>query len=263
MESLLLCPVCQRPLMREERRFACEGGHSFDIAREGYVNLLAGRAPAVGDNREMIAARRRTLDSGIYAPLRSALAEAARGADGAYLDAGCGEGYYTEAIAAARTGEAVGIDVSKDALRLCGKRLKDVCLAVGSVYHLPIADGALSLISAIFAPLATEEFARTLCPGGRLLLAVPGPRHLFAMKQVLYDTPYENAVQDTALEGFRLLESVRVAFPFTLPTQEAIADLFTMTPYYYRTPKEGRARLAALPSLDVSAEFFVLSYERI
>jgi 23S rRNA (guanine745-N1)-methyltransferase len=83
------------------------------------------------------------------------------------------------------------------------------------------------------------------------------------MKQVLYDTPYENAVQDTALPGFRLLDRVRVAFPFSLPTQGAIADLFTMTPYYYRTPKEGRARLEALPALDVAAEFFVLSYERI
>ena len=263
MESLLLCPVCRRPLTREARRFACEGGHSFDIAKEGYVNLLAGRAPAVGDNREMIAARRRTLESGIYAPLRAALAEAARGADGAYLDAGCGEGYYTEAIAAARTGATIGIDVSKDALRLCGKRLHDATLAVGSVYHLAIADGALSLITAIFAPLATEEFARTLRPGGRLLLAVPGPRHLFAMKQVLYDTPYENAVQDTALEGFRLLDLVRVSFPFTLPTAGAIADLFTMTPYYYRTPREGRARLLSLDTLSAEAEFFVLSYERI
>lgn len=263
MESLLLCPVCRAGLMREERRFACPLGHSFDIAREGYVNLLSGRAPAVGDNREMIAARHRTLASGVYAPLRTALAEAARGVDGAYLDAGCGEGYYTEAIAAARRGETAGIDVSKDALRLCGKRLREATLAVGSVYHLPIADGALSLITAIFAPLATEEFARTLCRGGRLILAVPGPRHLFAIKQVLYDTPYENTVQDTALAGFRLLDRQRVAFPFTLPTQEAIADLFTMTPYYYRTPKEGRARLAALPSLDVEAEFFVLSYEKI
>lgn len=263
MESLLLCPVCGLPLVREARRFACGSCHSFDIAKEGYVNLLAGRAPAVGDNREMIAARRRTLESGIYAPLRDALAAAACGADGAYLDAGCGEGYYTEAIAAARAGETLGIDVSKDALRLCGKRLQGATLAVGSVYHLPIADGALSLISAIFAPLATEEFARTLRPSGRLLLAVPGPRHLFALKQVLYDTPYENAVQDTALDGFRLIDSVRVAFPFRLPTQAAIADLFTMTPYYYRTPAAGRARLASLCELSAEAEFFVLSYERL
>ena len=263
MKDLLLCPVCRLPLSRDGQRFCCDNRHSFDIAREGYVNLLAGKAPAVGDNREMIAARRRTLERGTYAPLCRALAEAARGMDGAYLDAGCGEGYYTEAIAAARTGQTIGIDVSKDALKLCGRRLPSATLAVGSVYHLPIGDGALSLISCIFAPLATEEFARTLRVGGRLLLVVPGPRHLFALKQVLYDTPYENTVQDTTLAGFHLDDTVRVAYPFTLPSQEAIADIFTMTPYYYRTPAKGRERLSALTSLAAEAEFLVLSYTRI
>ena len=108
----------------------------------------------------------------------------------------------------------------------------------------------------------TEEFHRVLADDGRLVLAVPGPRHLFGMKEILYDTPYENEVQDTALAGFTLLEKRAVTFDLTLPSQEAIADLFAMTPYCYRTPRAGRERLAALDTLSISAEFYVLVYEK-
>lgn len=261
--SLLLCPVCGRGLQKTDRAYRCEGAHSFDIARGGYVNLMAGKPPAVGDNREMIDARHRALESGIYAPLCAALREAAaERAEGVFLDVGCGEGYYTEAMAEARRGETVAIDISKDALKLSCRRLTGATLAVASAYHLPIADGSISLLSAIFAPMATEEFHRVLEDGGRLILAVPGSRHLFGMKEILYDTPYENEEQDTALTGFTLIEKQRVAFTFTLKTQGAIADLFRMTPYCYRTPRAGRERLAALDELTLAAEFYVLIYEK-
>ena len=261
--SMLLCPVCGRRLTKNECTYACEGGHSFDVARAGYVNLMAGKPPAVGDNREMIAARHRTLESGIYAPLCDALRETAAACPhGVFLDVGCGEGYYTAAMAGARDGETVGIDISKDALKLSCRRLPGAAFAVASAYHLPLADGSVSLLSAIFAPMATEEFHRVLKTGGRLVLAVPGPRHLFGMKEILYDTPYENEVQDTALEGFTLIERRTVAFPFTLESAQAIADLFSMTPYCYRTPRAGRERLLSLDRLSISAEFYVLIYEK-
>lgn len=263
MMSILICPVCGQELSKEGRTYTCPAHHSFDIAREGYVNLMAGKPPAVGDNRDMIAARHRTLESGIYAPLCEALRDAASEApSGLFLDVGCGEGYYTERMAKARCGDTVGIDISKDALKLSCRRLPEATLAVASAYHLPLASGTVSLLSAIFAPMATEEFFRVLEPHGRLVLAVPGPYHLFGMKQILYDTPYKNAEQDTALDGFTLIKKQTVAFPFTLPSQEAIADLFTMTPYCYRTPRAGRERLAALKELSLSAEFYVLVYEK-
>ena len=261
--SLLCCPVCGRELTKAERAYTCPARHTFDIAREGYVNLMAGKPPAVGDNREMIAARHRTLESGIYARFCEALREvAAEAPQGTFLDVGCGEGYYTERMALSRTGDVIGIDISKDALKLSCRRLPRATLAVASAYHLPLADCSVALLSAIFAPMATEEFHRVLNVGGRLVLAVPGPRHLFGMKEILYDTPYENEVQDTALAGFTLLEKRAVTFDLTLPSQEAIADLFAMTPYCYRTPRAGRERLAALDTLSISAEFYVLVYEK-
>ena len=262
MPLSLLCPVCRRPLGRGERTLTCEGRHSFDLARRGYVHLMTGHTAAVGDNREMIAARRRFLDGGHYAPLRRALLEvAARHFDGgAYLDVGCGEGYYTEALSRGAA-ESCGIDISKEALALASKRLPGTTLAVASAYHLPLADASVSLLSCIFAPLATEEFHRVLAAGGTLLYVIPDARHLFELKSVLYDTPYENEVASRELAGFTLCEEVSVRFPLALGSRESIADLFSMTPYY-RTPRAGRERLAALSSLDTHAEFLVLAYRK-
>lgn len=264
MSFSLLCPHCRCPLVREAARYVCPRGHSYDIARGGYVNLLSGKPPAVGDNREMVEARSRTLGSGIYAPLRAAIAEEAAAAmgGGVLLDAGCGEGYYTEALGAAAD-EVVGIDISKDALRRAARRLPGATLAVASAYHLPVADGTLAAVTSIFSPLAAEEFLRVLAPGGLQLAAIPGPRHLFSMKRVLYDTPYENEVAAyDGLSGFDFLAAREVCFSFTLGGGGAIADLFAMTPYYYRTPRAGRERLAALTSLTVEADFRVLTYRK-
>ncbi len=266
MESFLLCPVCGMRLSRQEKVFSCVNRHSFDMARRGYVNLLTGTAGAThGDNRAMITARRRFLSRGFYAPLQKAVA--ARAASllekgGVLLDAGCGEGYYTEAIAAACGCRVFGFDISKEALALCGNALKDATLAVASVYHLPFPDGGADLVSCIFAPLALSEYARVLRKDGSLILVIPGPSHLFAMKSMLYETPYLNAPVPYELEGFTLLSKQPIAFPLSLPDQEAIADLFAMTPYAYRTPAAGRTRLASLPSLETEASFEILTYRK-
>ncbi len=263
MPSPLLCPVCRCPLVRSERVFSCDGRHSFDIARSGYVNLMAGKPPAVGDNREMIAARRRFLDGGHYAPLRRHILEVAdeHAEGGLLLDAGCGEGYYTEALAPLAD-TAVGIDISKDALTLAARRLPAATLAVASVYRLPIADGAVSLLSCIFAPLAAEEYQRVLRRGGLFLYTIPARRHLFEMKSILYDNPYENQPVAYDLDGFTLVDRREVDFHVILNSKEEIADLFAMTPYFYRTPRAGRERLAALDRLEVGASFEVLAYRR-
>ncbi len=263
MAEGFICPVCTAPLARGERSYTCPRGHSYDIARAGYVNLLAGKPPAVGDNREMIAARGRTLDSGIYAPLRASVRKAADelAPGGLFLDAGCGEGYYTEALEDGRHG--FGVDISKDALKHAARRLHATSLAVASVYRLPFPDEAFTLLTCIFSPLALPEYHRVLAKDGMLLLAIPGPRHLFEMKTILYDTPYENEVSPyDSLEGFSFLEAREVTFRFLLRDSEAIRDLFAMTPYYYRTPRLGRERLLLCERLEVGADFRVLLYRK-
>ncbi len=262
-----ICPVCRAPLALSDSRLSCPAGHSFDVAAKGYTNLLRSSRAAHGDNREMILSRRRFLESGLYRPLAEALARALGGDRRRILDAGCGEGYYTAALAAALPDAAlVGIDVSKEAIRAAASRepMRDgrVSLYVAGVYELPFSDGAFDTVLSVFSPFAREEFLRVLEPGGALVSAIPGARHLWEMKQVLYDTPYENEVADYAVEGFEFIGKEEVRGRILLETPAMIADLFTMTPYYYRTPASGRERLAALPSLETEISFEVLRYRR-
>ncbi len=262
MESLLLCPLCAAPLQNEGASLVCPLSHRFDYAKSGYVNLLPGNGGGHGDDREMVASRRRFLSGGYYAPLAEALARVAAPLGGeCYLDAGCGEGYYTEALAPLFS-HTVGFDLSKDALKIAARRIRGGEFAVGSVYKMPFPAERADLVSCIFAPLAKEEFFRVLKKGGHLLLVIPDENHLFSLKSVLYDTPYKNEPADTTLPGFTLLRDIPLAFGLSLDTPEAIADLFTMTPYYYRTPQAGKERLLSLTLLQTEAAFRILLYKK-
>ena len=271
MTSLFRCPLCAAPLERREHSYACPGGHSFDIAREGYTHLLPANqkhSKNPGDDRAMVAARSAFLDQGYYAPLRDTLAELACAYAPEHvriLDAGCGEGYYGEAVLAALPGAVgYGIDISREALKVAGRRetVKNgrFSLFVAGVYEMPFADRAFDLVLNVFAPLAAAEYRRVLRPRGVLLMAIPDRRHPFEMKEILYDSPRENEVADFALDGLTFLGAEPVKHRFTLTGQAQIDALFSMTPYYYRTPETGRRRLAALDTLTVTAEFLLLAY---
>lgn len=270
--SLFCCPICGAELRREEHRYLCPGGHSFDLAKEGYVNLLPANrqhSKAPGDDKDMAAARTRFLEGGWYGPLRFELCKLIdRLAPSApsLLDAGCGEGWYTQAMAevvTARGGRTAGVDLSKPAVKKAAKRCPEGEFAVASVYHLPLADGSVDILTDCFSPLAAEEFYRVLKPGGKFLYVVPGPRHLWELKAVLYDDPYENEEKREEYPGFHYVEVAPVERSFTLPSPQDISDLFRMTPYYWKTPKGGAERLAGLESLAVTGQFRVHVLERI
>ena len=266
--SPLACPVCHAPLAEVANGYTCPAGHHFDRARQGYTNLLTRAAGQHGDNREMLLGRRAFLEGGSYAPLRDALVSemAARLPQNALvLDAGCGEGYYGDAVLRARTDLCgYGIDISRDALKLAGSRetvrAGRFSLFVSGVYEMPFLDGGFDGVLNVFAPLAVSEYLRVLKPGGYLFLVIPGENHLYEMKEVLYDTPRKNEVSDFALPGFALLSGTPLTYSFGLEGQEGISALFSMTPYYYRTPEEGKARLAALDALALTADFHLLTY---
>ena len=271
--SLFCCPLCAAPLSRGERAYACPGGHSFDRAREGYVHLLPvsqkhSRSP--GDDREMARARSRFLDGGWYAPLRRALCALAlehTGAEPAVLDAGCGEGYYTAGIHAAleeagRSLRTAGVDLSKFALRRAAKRLREGEFAVASVYRLPLAGGSVDLLANVFSPLSAEEFARVLRPGGLFYYVVPAPLHLWEMKQVLYGAPYENPARREDYPGFAWQRAVPLRYTIHLDCPADILSLFHMTPYAWKTPRQGAARLEQLERLDTQVGFDLHIYRR-
>ena len=201
--SLFVCPICGAALEREPGRYRCPAGHSYDVAREGYTHLLPANrkhSKMPGDDKGMAAARSVFLSKDYYAALRDALCRLALDyapEHPAVLDTGCGEGYYTSGVyrALVRAGRSVtmaGTDISKAILRRAAKREKDVEFAVASSYHLPVADGAVDLLVNCFSPLAIEEFRRVLSPGGAFVYVVPSEKHLWELKQVLYDRPYPN-----------------------------------------------------------------------
>ena len=205
-----VCPKCMRPLTVGERGVAaCSGGHTFDRARDGYYNLLLSNAGGThGDNREMLEARRRFLDTGAYLPLANKVAELVSRdfpEGGALLDIGCGEGYYTSIVAACLTDagkspDVHGFDISKDGVRLTAKRDKSFSLAVASAYKMPIADESFDAAINVFSPLALEETVRILRHGGRFVMVIPDVNHLFGLKSALYATPYKNKPESPELD---------------------------------------------------------------
>ena len=177
----LTCPVCKKGLVLTERSYRCERGHSFDMAKSGYVNLLMSQKSADkrhGDDKTMVMARRVFLEKGYYNCLAT---EICRLADthfksGLIVDAGCGEGFYTRQVLQAvdnRASGCVAVDISKHALEAACKKGGGLTCAVASVFEIPVADEICGMVMNIFAPVAQEEYCRILKKDGILLLAVP------------------------------------------------------------------------------------------
>ena len=275
MDSLFRCPLCSSPLTREERAYLCPNGHSFDIAAAGYTHLLPANkkhSKNPGDDREMVAARSAFLDRGYYTPLLDALCrltvrETTELSSPVLLDSGCGEGYYTAGMAralkaAGKSPAVAGVDLSKFALRRAAKRLPEGEFAVASVYHLPLADNSADVITNVFSPLAAEEFHRVLKPGGVYLYVVPSALHLWEMKEVLYPAPYENPVKRDDYTGFEWQGSEAVRYTASLEGSDHIMALFGMTPYAWKTPREGVERLRSLARLDTQIGFDIHIYRK-
>ena len=275
--SILCCPVCRHPLTREEKVYRCCKGHCFDRAAKGYVNLLLPNemnSKTPGDSPEMVRARTAFLDDGFYACLRNQLAGLCLkllSQNGqktpAVIDTGCGEGYYTLGIfqTLCQSGlqpQMAGIDLSKTALRHASGRCREIEYAIASLFHLPAADNSLQLITDVFAPVAPQEFSRVLAPGGYVVVAAPGVDHLWGMKQVVYPKPYPNDDLPPDMPGFDLVEKVQVSDHITVP-HDRISDLFAMTPYFWKSPREGTARLMALDELKTPVSFSLFVFRKV
>lgn len=268
----LICPVCGGALERNERTYRCPSGHSFDRARSGYVNLLppAPGGKRRGDDKLMVRARTAFLDKGYYDRLAELLADCAdryAPRDACVVDAGCGEGMYTARVLErlAQSGkrpEVVGLDISKEALIRAAKRSGELTLCAASTAHMPLPDGCADLVLNIFSPFMGGEFARVLKPGGKLIRAVPLERHLWGLKKLIYDTPYENPPTDLEEPGFHMVEQRELRYQITLDKNEDIMNLFQMTPYYYKTGAADQEKAARAQCLTTAVEFGVCVYEK-
>lgn len=254
----LLCPLCGSVLVKNARAWQCENRHSFDVARQGYVNLLPvqnKRSLQPGDTKEQVISRRAFLDGGFYAPIRDALCQLAadHGCTSPILDIGCGEGYYSSHLANTLNAELVGLDISKEAVRYAAGRYKNALWLCASAARLPVADQSVGLITSLFALTMPEEFLRVLRPDGAFIQVLAAEDHLLGLKSIIYPQ-LNHKEKDTVptVPGFRLAESRPVRFTFTVEGEQ-VQNLLSMTPHVYRISKEGADRLRQTQALTDTA----------
>lgn len=266
--TTLACPFDAAPLRQQGKTWCCPSGHSFDIAAQGYVNLLPvqqKRSRDPGDSKEMVAARRRYLNAGHYQPIAEAAARAVLmdlpgGKTISCLDAGCGEGYYLRQLAAAAASEEknlalLGLDISKWAVLAAAKQDKRPNWVVGSNANLPVPPATQDRVLCMFGFPVYAEFARVLKADGHLIQVDAGPDHLRELREIIYPSLKPERSSETPVpEGFVQLASDTLRYTLTLNGTEQIADLLVMTPHFFRASAEGRANAAALTTLSLTID---------
>lgn len=276
MTVILQCPVCKDRLLNSADGYKCVKHHTFDVAREGYVNLLLvhkKNSKEPGDSPDMVLGRRRFLDLGHYNRVSDGI-NAAIGEllstmqpDESYriLDAGCGEGFYLkrlkEALAAGQGSRTAidyyGVDISKFAVRQATKRDKSIDWFVASIKELPFAATAFDGILSVFSPVNVEEFSRVLRERGLLVAVTPGPRHLNGLREIIYPEAREHresSLPDQAKGLFTLEAATRVNYPIELSTGAEIMDLLGMTPYFWNIDLNTKAKVEKLGRLGMDVD---------
>ncbi len=265
-----LCPVCSNTLVLEGRTCKCSKGHCFDVARENYVNLnLSQRSgEKIGDNKEMIEARRRFLELGHYQRLADKLADLVgeycpKG--GSVLDLGCGYGYYICHIAK-RYGESyryLATDISKEGVKIGGKLDTCIDFCVANSFNLPLAGSSIDVLVCVFAPYAIDEICRVLKEGGVAIFVSPAPYHLWQLKRAIYG---DKAYPKNFSVDFRPLKKVQreeLDYTFELNSHQQIDSLLAMTPYYYTTPKDLLNRLENVEKIQIRANFDITVVKKL
>lgn len=271
----LTCPVCGQPLAQDDRGLRCPERHSFDVARQGYANLLPGNArPGTADTPEMVRARDAFLTAGHFDPMAKALAHLVSTSladmdpeHGCLLDAGAGTGYYLSTALDEPEAEkfpGLALDISKHAARRAARAHARIGAIVADLWRpLPVADGAALAILNVFAPRNAGEFHRVLQPDGSLLVVTPSNRHLGPLVDALgllkVDEQKAERTDATLADHFDLLSREELEFEAPLAREE-ILTLVGMGPSAHHIPGDTlAARLSALPDPHPVPLSFVLS----
>jgi len=268
----LNCPICAQPLRCDSshRSWCCDNGHSFDVAKQGYVNLLPvqnKRSKDPGDSKAMVQARAEFLRAKYYQPLADKIAQVVlNGKPQTLLDAGCGEGYYLRELLAQadqrqQSLNCVGLDISKWAVQFAAKQDPRVTWLVASNSQIPLPTDSVDTLLCLFGFPVSAEFKRVLKPDGRLIMVDPASEHLLELKQIIY--PQVNSKPEqlpVPADIWQLADEQRLTFTLELTEREHIQHLLTMTPHLYRASSEGRARAAALEHITVTADMWVRTF---
>ena len=276
----LACPIDGKRLVVHQKSLRCESGHLFDIARQGYVNLLPvqyKRSKQPGDSKEMVVARAAFLNSGVYEPIANKLAElvyAQITEDGetCVMDAGCGEGYYLDYVFnylnskdSSTDVSFIGMDISKSAIVESTKRNNQITWIVGTNRQPPVDNDSVDVILCVFGFHSLEAFFEKLKVGGKLILVDPGPDHLQELREIIYTDVKRSKPQELANAfdiGFSLVDEQLLLFSTGVINNELINKLLIMTPHFYRASKEGRDAASKLSQLELTVDVAIRMLEK-
>ena len=279
----LACPLCAEPLTQMEHRLACANNHSFDRARQGYVNLLPvqhkkSRDP--GDSKSMVAARRAFLNAGLYEPIAEELVKRSQATrpvtanvHQCIVDAGCGEGYYLdffigtleEKYDSGATVSAIGLDISKDAIIAASRRNSLVSWIVGTNVHPPIMPNTVDYLLCLFGFPSFGHFRTLLKDDGIIVLVDPGPDHLIELRELIYPEVRRSPPPELSAavkHGLSLKASSTLRYRTGGLDKSQIQHLLAMTPHLYRASYEGKLAAANLEKIEVTVEVAIRILEK-
>ena len=265
------CPLCNLPLLNQARVFRCENNHSFDLAKENYLNLLPVQfkhSKNPGDNKAMVNARREFLEQGYYQPLMDRLlalynekVTANSDKPAIVLDAGCGEGFYTHQHKSDNN-NVYGVDIAKEAIKKAGKKYQQCHFSVATLSKLPFADNLFSWIVSVYAPILEKEFTRVLSPGGFLLTVTPAKQHLMQLKQCIYDDAKEHDMEKLPIENLLLVHQENISYQMQLKSGQDTLNLLSMTPFAFKASEEVKQNLLNKDNFTCQADFLIRLYQK-
>ncbi len=273
----LICPLDEKALIQVDKQLICSHGHTFDIARQGYVNLLPvqhKRSKQPGDSKAMVRARTCFLNTGVYQTVAEKLTAMVsahiindnklKHREHCVLDAGCGEGYYFDFLFNALKNETtphalsfIGLDISKDAIIQATKRNKQISWIVGTNRSPPVEPESVDIILCLFGFISVDGFYKILKPGGKLIVVEPGAKHLAQLREIIYPEIKKSSSPRMPPEDssvFSLISSETLSYQVHLDDNTQINNLLVMTPHFYRASRAGREAACQLQQLDLTVD---------
>ena len=261
------CPLCKKALLSDNKTYRCESNHSFDQAKQGYVNLLPVQfkhSKEPGDNKAMVQARRAFLDKGHYQPLVDSMLAlyqkyAVKTAN--IFDAGCGEGFYTHQHKTA-CNSVYGVDIAKETIKIAAKRYQNCFFSVATLSDTPFADQQFGWIYSVYAPILENEFTRILQEQGYLLTVTPAENHLFELKSMIYRQANKHDTDKLPIEKLTLVEEQRLNYPIEFTNSEDALNLLAMTPFSFKASEALISELKQKTDFSCQADFILRLYQK-
>ncbi len=273
-KTILKCPVCGQSLLKELKNYTCPAKHIYDIAKQGYCNLLLANqklSKEPGDSKTMVQSRKEFLNTGHYSALANSISKIVlkhySNCSTPYniLDSGCGEGYYLDYLEKNIIKSNInyyGFDISKEAVKQASIRNKNITWTVGSSFNITVLSDSIDCLINVFAPICETEFERVVKKGGIIISATPGKEHLYGLKEILYEKPYYNDEEVNNICGFEIKQKIHIKYNINLLKTQDIKNLLTMTPYFWRTEQDKIKKIDEISDLNTCVHFIITIYEK-